>query len=169
MQPTYFCWVMLLQTASFVGVGTELPLKTVYILPTAPWIVSIFIISTSSVLTVTFTETGLLFLPSVVHLFKKIFIIIIHIGFTIYNLQSSLNRPLYLTEHCCQHSSQSSISLGSVPLLCWLSIYFSNVLYSILTVDSIIVPALKGVDCFFSRKIVSRCDPIRSDGCNYHL
>lgn len=153
MQPTwYFCWAMLLQTASFVGVGTELPLKTVYILTTALWIVSIFIISSSSlVLTVTFTETGLLFLPSVVHLFKKIFIIIIHIGLTIYNLQSSLNRPLYLTEHCCQHSSQSSISLGSVPLLCWLSIYFSNVLYSILTVDSIIVPALKGVDCFFSR------------------
>ena len=79
---------------------------------------------------------------------QKIFIIIIHVGFTIYSLQSSVNRTLYLTEHCCQHSLQSSISPGSMLPLNWSSVYFSNGLYSILTVHFIIVPALREVGCF---------------------
>ena len=149
-----------------MGVGTETALEMVYLLMSALWTGCIFIISASSHWRWTCWNQASVFTLSHASS-QKIFIIIIHIGFTIHNLQSSVNRPLYLTDHCCQHSLQSSVSPGSVPPLSWLSIYFSNVLYSILAVCFIIVPALRGVGCFFST--LSCCDPIQSAGFNYHL
>lgn len=140
---------MLHRTVSFMGVGTETALEMVYVLTSALWTGCI----SSSLLPhlhwfwTCWNQASVFTLGHASS--PKIFIIIIHIDFRIYSFQSSVNRPLYLTEHCCQHSSQSSISPGSVPPLSWLSIYFSNVLYFVLTVRFIIIPALRGTGCFF--------------------
>lgn len=160
------CQAMLHRTVSFMGVGSETALEMVYVLTSALWTgcISSSLLSHLHWFWTCWNQASVFTLGHASS--PKIFIIIIHIGFRIYSLQSSVNRPLYLTEHCCQHSSPSSISPGSVPPL-RLSIYFSNVLYSVLAVRFIIIPALRGTGCFFST--LSCCDPIQSAGFNYHL
>lgn len=143
-----FLWIRLHQTINFLGGGDWAASSQFILLEMVLWTASHFHCLSLLALLQNSLKSGFCFHPLQCILSKSILNYYSRC-FTICNLQFSLNRPLYLTEHCCPQSWKPLSFQG--PCYHTLLIVCLLLMFLLSLCAFISIPALRGVGCFFCR------------------